>query len=60
MHKLKLSLDELSVETFRTEAPEAARGTVNGQMRTINSGCVQDTTRVGNCFCTEGQSCFCQ
>lgn len=60
MNKLRLTVDELCVETFRTEAPETARGTVNGQMATINSGCAQDTTRVGNCFCTEQLSCRCQ
>jgi len=60
MEKLKLSIDQLHVETFRIHADEAERGTVNGQMATINSGCAQDTTRVGNCFCTEQLSCRCQ
>lgn len=63
MDKLKLSLDELCVETFRTDAAETARGTVNGQMVTVNTGCSTcqcGSTRVGYCFCTENVSCNCQ
>ena len=63
MEKLKLSLDQLHVESFRTRADDEERGTVNGQMVTLNTGCNTcqcGSTRVGNCFCTENLSCNCQ
>lgn len=63
MDKLKLSLDELRVETFRTEANDAERGTVNGNMVSFggsNCDTCKCTSRVGACFCTENLSCNCQ
>lgn len=57
MNKLKLNVDELSVESFEAAAAEAAeRGTVRGQDADTST---QNTTRVGQCFCTDCVSCRC-
>lgn len=38
MKKLSLKLDDLSVETFETAAPEVPRGTVKGQQEEYSPG----------------------
>ncbi|HYH83456.1 MAG TPA: hypothetical protein VEX86_26915 [Longimicrobium sp.] len=61
MNKLRLSLDELSVESFRTHAGEEAPGTVNGHVLTFATNCntCYCSSRVNACFCTEHNSCRC-
>ena len=39
MHKLKLDLDQLAVDTFDTEAPPARQGTVYGEQCTCYTAC---------------------
>ena len=62
MDKLRLSMDELRVESFRTEAPAEAAGTVNGNAITLGTGCntCNCTSMPNACFCTENLSCRCQ
>jgi hypothetical protein len=55
MEKLKLELDELAVESFRTAEAEPARGTVNAhatQLKTCAATCHCTSVDIG-CFCTE-------
>jgi hypothetical protein len=62
MDKLRLSLGELRVETFRTDTEAAACGTVNANAITFNTGCntCYCTSRINACFCTENATCRCQ
>lgn len=61
MNKLRLSVDDLRVETFATDAVRAGRGTVDAHMITYASGCntCQCSSRPAACFCTENLSCRC-
>jgi len=61
MDKLRLSIGELRVETFRTATPAETRGTVNAQGVTLGTGCNSRncTSAVNACFCTESLSCRC-
>jgi hypothetical protein len=55
MEKLKLELDELAVESFRTAETEAPRGTVNAHstlVKTCAATCHCTSVDIG-CFCTE-------
>lgn len=56
MHKLKLDLDQLTVESFDTNPPEGARrGTVQGLARTIYNTCVPSGAYTcGNLSCEPG------
>ena len=61
MHKLKLELDHLSVESFDTNAPEGARrGTVEAHRPTLVGTC--DSCFETNCTCAPScvscVSCF--
>ena len=50
MEKIRLDLDELTVESFPTETlREAQRGTVHA----AEMSCPCSTTKVGGCWCTE-------
>ena len=55
MHKLKLQLDDLRVETFTTAPSQKAKGTVFGEQCTCNTACtcpgdsVCDVSCDGNC-----------
>lgn len=40
MRKIRLNVDELAVESFRTAASEGTAGTVQGQGFTAMAGCV--------------------
>ena len=69
LKKRKLSLDELSIESFETVAPESGRGTVrahaSGMATCVDMGC-NAGTEYTNCFggCgggdTAGLSCACE
>jgi hypothetical protein len=55
MEKLRLDLDELAVESFRTADTNAARGTVVAhatQVKTCAATCHCTSVDIG-CFCTE-------
>ena len=66
MHKIRLEIDELQVESFETE-PQASsgRGTVRGRELTEGPPCTQDdcthtgcSSNPNPCFCTEiGETC---
>ena len=63
MRKLKLDLDALTVDSFESEPRRiVTRGSVDALAATLpaDATCTscQQTTRVGNCFCTECVSCF--
>lgn len=74
MHKLKLDLDQLSVESFGTDAPEALRGTVEARSHlcsafdtcascdytcgTCNPSCASCVSCYNTCDNTCGASCY--
>ena len=69
MKKLKLTVEALRVESFRTDNAQVARGPVNGQALsagTLCQSCGSNCNSCGcssigaACFCTENLSCWCQ
>jgi hypothetical protein len=59
MKKIKLEVDNLSVESFATEREPAPRGTVDGHFTAVRDGCQYPTPS-----CEPGQTygeftCFC-
>jgi hypothetical protein len=69
MHKLKLDLDQLTVETFDTVPPDGAqRGTVQGFSHvchtlletcdTCDPSCASCISCYGTCYNTCGPSCY--
>lgn len=63
MHKLKLDLDQLAVDTFDTEAPPVRKGTVYGEQCTCYTACTCpgcptcDVSCNGTCAGTCDASC---
>jgi hypothetical protein len=50
MEKIRLDLDELSVESFAVESqPQPQRGTVHAE----EASCICGTSKIGGCWCTE-------
>ncbi|HEY0014706.1 MAG TPA: pinensin family lanthipeptide [Longimicrobium sp.] len=47
MHKVKLELEQLQVESFATDAAGAARGTVRGLQYTAGYECTEQNYTVG-------------
>jgi hypothetical protein len=56
MHKLKLHLEDLAVESFDTTRPAKAKGTVFGEQCTCYSDCT--CPEAGTCGATCDASCY--
>jgi hypothetical protein len=57
--KLRLNVDELSVESFSPSGQEQALGTVRGAEASIESGCVDCLVSGASCAWTQCQNISC-
>ena len=62
MHKMKLDVSRLQVESFQAGDQPPPRGTVHARMSQVNDGCVYPTAVYHSCAITRTcgeQTCYC-